>query len=266
MSSHNEPVKGIEPPKATVPVMYPYIPPDIDDLSYHPQAPQSSNSSSNSPEVKEIPVVTRIYSDLESHYAEDPVSVYGVDNMPAAKMLDVPLVVNTWAAANEIKKEIKNSVKESVSEPDCVHNVEVDDSSDLNVNIETSTGPESSVAKEQAENCGCNDSTSCNETQDTGGAEVSVLVLSESHLILYILTCIFKKKVLHAVIKIWKKILVNCKQFFNFFVFFGGGGISLLCSRYYIFIPKLKEIFRGWVGRGSQRSLNIFWFIVNKQP
>lgn len=231
MSSHNEPVKGIEPPKATVPVMYPYIPPDIDDLSYHPQAPQSSNSSSNSPEVKEIPVVTRIYSDLESHYAEDPVSVYGIDNMPAAKMLDVPLVVNTWAAANEIKKEIKNSVKESVSEPDCVHNVEVDDSSDLNVNIETSTGPESSVAKEQAKNCGCNDSTSCNETQDTGGVEVSVLVLSESHLILYILTCIFKKKVLHAVIKIWKKILVAIIGIFFCCLFGGigeGGGILAL--------------------------------------
>lgn len=187
MSSHNEPTKGIEPPKATVPVIYPYIPPDIDDLSYHPKAPQSSsNSSRNSPEVTEIPVVTRIYSDLESHYAEEPVSAYGVDNMPAAKILDVPLVVNTWAAANEIKKEIKNPVKESVSEPECVHNVEVDDSSDLYFNIETSTEPESSVAKEQAESCGCYDSTctSCNEAQDKGGAEVSVLVLSESHLIL----------------------------------------------------------------------------------
>lgn len=197
MSSHNEPTKGIEPPKATVPVIYPYIPPDIDDLSYHPKAPQSSsNSSRNSPEVTEIPVVTRIYSDLESHYAEEPVSVYGVDNMPAAKILDVPLVVNTWAAANEIKKEIKNPVKESVSEPDCVHNVKVDDSSDLYFNIETSTEPESSVAKVQAESCGCYDSTctSCNEAQDKGGAEVSVLVLSESHLIL----CVdlhFKKSV-----------------------------------------------------------------------
>lgn len=243
MSSRNEPVKGIEPPKATVPVMYPYIPPDIDDLSYHPKAPQSSNSSSNSPEVKEIPVVTRIYSDLESHYAEDPVSVYGVDNMPAAKMLDVPLVVNTWAAANEIKKEIKNSVKESVSEPDCVHNVEVDDSSDLNVNIEMSTEPESSVAKEQAKNCGCNDSTSCNETEDTVGAEVSVLVLSESHLILYILTWIFKKKVLHAVIKIWKKILVAIVNNFSIFLsfFWGGGGILAMLKMLHLEHSKAEK-------------------------
>lgn len=180
MSSHVEPVKGIEPPKATVPVMYPYIPPEIDDVSYHPKAPQCSNSSNIPTEVKEVPVITRIYSDLESHYAEEPISVYNLDNKPADKILEVPQVVKTWAAANEMKKEVKNSVVESVSEPDCVQEIAVEDTNDPKVSLgheEASVSAE----KEQSENCGSNDKTSSSESWESNKDEVSVLVLSASH-------------------------------------------------------------------------------------
>lgn len=180
MSSHVEPVKGIEPPKATVPVMYPYIPPEIDDVSYHPKAPQCSNSSNIPPEVKEVPVITRIYSDLESHYAEEPISVYNLDYKPADKILEVPQVVKTWAAANEMKKEVKNSVVESVSESDCVQEIAVEDTNDPKVSLgheEASVSAE----KEQSENCGSNDKTSSSESWESNKDEVSVLVLSAWH-------------------------------------------------------------------------------------
>lgn len=181
MSSHvdSNPVKGIEPPKATVPVIYPYIPPEIDDVSYHSKAQDSSNPSDITSEVKEIPVVTRIYSDLESHYVEEPISMYNQENRPTAKILEVPQVVNTWAAANEMKKEMSNPTVESVSETDCVHENGIKNS-DLKIN-ETNPVTESeeshSSGKEKSKDYDVNGYTNSNESEASDGGEVSVPVV-----------------------------------------------------------------------------------------
>ncbi|XP_062612722.1 glycogenin-1-like [Saccostrea cucullata] len=168
MSSHVEanPVHGLEPPKATVPIIYPYKPPDIEDVSYHSK--DSSPPPDNPSEVKEVPVITRIYSSLESHYAEEPISVYNQENKTTSKVLEVPQVVNTWAAVNEIKREINNPTV--ISKPGCVHEQGIENS-DLNVDevkpVIASEEP-NSLEKESDKDSGYSNTAESTETGEGG--------------------------------------------------------------------------------------------------
>jgi hypothetical protein len=169
-------VKGIEPPKATVPVIYPYKPPEIGDVSYHSKAQDSSNPSAITSVVKEIPVVTRIYSDLESHYVEEPISMFNQETKSTAKILEVPQVVNTWAAANKIKKEVKNPAIKTVSETDFVHENGMHNGGLKMGQTDPVTHSEESQSsnKEKNKDSDVNGCTSSNESKPSDEGEVSV--------------------------------------------------------------------------------------------
>ena len=115
------------PPNPTFPALIPYAPPKLEQ-TFYPNTDSQTTEHSN--KVVDVPVVTRLYSDLESRYSEEPFSNVNPDNTEV-DVYGVPIVVNSWVVANERSNNIKGheNSRHSMKNNHHVHGESVTESS-----------------------------------------------------------------------------------------------------------------------------------------
>lgn len=67
-------------PTTSYNILYPYIPPNVDDTS---ESPSFSSHDTSTSTVVDIPIVYREYKPLESHYPEEPLSSVNPERPPS---------------------------------------------------------------------------------------------------------------------------------------------------------------------------------------
>ena len=74
----------------TVPVMFPYNPPDVDHQTQNKNFENTIEES-----ITEITIIPRSYSELESHYAEEPISHINPSDPPPV-IYSAPWITEGW--------------------------------------------------------------------------------------------------------------------------------------------------------------------------
>lgn len=99
MQPQNKVQKHDNEPKPNLPSVFPFVPPQVDNVFYeenHSDSSKVDNCDNSRPPLMDIP---RCYTELEGHYSEGPMTTH--DGSNPSIIYDAPKVVQTWIPTKE---------------------------------------------------------------------------------------------------------------------------------------------------------------------
>lgn len=126
---------------STVHVVVPYKPPDVDEVFYEVHKDSLIGTEASIEEsIVEMTIIPRSYSELESHYAEEPLSQIDAADPPAGTY-SAPWITEGWA---------KGTKRPDLNPPDFTI-AHKSDENELESNIEPESN-ENGITEEEVEN------------------------------------------------------------------------------------------------------------------